>query len=120
MVGRVSKFSKAGGKSEERVQRLQSILEEIDYQGFKYNLRELADCNGTSYISVTLEWYAPDRDDPDKTRRLSYSPFYCGGDETERILVNAVYDNIRAIEEHERAEMFKFRGKRVFDPHAEL
>ncbi len=82
MVGRVAKFSKAGGKSEERVQRLQSILEEMDYQGFKYDLREMADCNGGSCISVTLEWSASDRDDPRRTRRLSYSPFYCTGPAT--------------------------------------
>ena len=120
MVGRVVKFPNAASNSEERVQRLQGILQEIDYRGFRYTVQTMSDLNGESFISVRIEWPAPDRDDSAKDMRFAYSPFYCTGEEPERILINAVYDSIRAIEEHERAEMFKFRGKRVFDPHADL
>jgi len=120
MVGRVRKFSKAVSNSAERVHRLQGILGEIDYRGFEYSLQEMSDGNGELYISVRIEWPAPDRDDDDKPMHFGYSPFHCTGEEDERTLINAVYDSIRAVEEHERAEMFKFRGKRVFDPHANL
>ena len=85
-----------------------------------YTLQEMSDPCGESFIAVRIEWPALDRDDSNKPMHLAYSPFTCTGEEPERILINAVYDSIRAIEEHERAEMFKFRGKRVFDPHASL
>ena len=92
--------------------QISKILKDISYRNFKFYTSEIA-----GYCEIHINADLPDTDNPSETVCVHMKSELLPLVENEALVIDTVMSLIAKLEEHERKEWFKYKGKAIFHPH---
>lgn len=93
---------------------LQQIVSQVKYKNWAVEVFAMP------AYTIRVSWFDADIITGQKELQISREWFINPTEMTEDMIVSTVFKCIKNAEEHETCENFKYKGKRIFNPHVSI